>query len=68
MYGKVLVYFFIFELQTAATHTLRTVVQGRGGAEEMLVFLYLTMCTTSTKKKTKCMLLREGEKKNKKGS
>lgn len=62
MYGKVLVYFLIFELQAAATHTLCTVL---GGGRGMSAFLYFTMCTTSTKKKkTKCMLLGGGEKKN----
>lgn len=58
MYGKVLVYFLIFELQAAATHTLCTVLRGGRG---MSAFLYFTMCTTSTKKKkTKCMLLGGG--------
>lgn len=63
-YGKVLVYFLIFQLQAAATHLLCTVLhEGRG----MLAFLHFTMCKTSAhthKNTTKCMLL--GEKRKKK--
>lgn len=64
MYGKVLVYFLIFELQAAATHTLSAAWWGRRGT---LAFLYFTLRTTSTrgkkkKKKTKCILLGGKEK------
>lgn len=48
MYGKVLVYFLIFELQAAATHTLSAAWWGRRGT---LAFLYFTLRTTSTREK-----------------
>lgn len=68
MYGKVLVYFLISELQAAATHTLSAAWWGRRGT---LAFLYFTLHTTSTrkkkKKKTKCILLGgKGKRKAKK--
>lgn len=57
-------YWFTFSFLNCKLQLLTRYVQWcrveGGRREEMLVFLYLTMCTTSTKKKTKCMLLGEG--------
>lgn len=45
MYGKVLVYFLISELQAAATHTLGAARWGQRGT---VAFLYFALCSTST--------------------
>jgi len=41
MYGKVLVYFLISELQAAATHTLCTVLGGGGRDVSISVFYHV---------------------------